>query len=187
MVRDRQDVVGALLVGGASRRFGSPKALAVYEGETLAARGHRVLLEAFGRVLVVGKQADGLELPFPLVDDASDVRAPIVGVAAALREAAAEVCVVLPTDMPHVTSSLLRSLAAGAEGVDAAVPQSGPLPGAYRRTALPVLGHCIATGDLALYGALAELRTRVVQCDDVLLANVNTPSQITEEGRRKRP
>jgi molybdopterin-guanine dinucleotide biosynthesis protein A len=89
--------------------------------------------------------------------------------------------------MPHVTPALLRSLAAAADGVDAAVPQTGPLPGAYRRTALPVLEHCIATGDLALHGALAELRTRVVECDDALLANVNTPSQIKEEGRRKRP
>jgi molybdopterin-guanine dinucleotide biosynthesis protein A len=187
MVRGREGVAGVLLVGGASRRFGSPKALAVYEGETLAARGHRVLLEAFGRVLVVGKQADRLELPFPLVDDGSDVRAPIVGVAAALREAAAEVCVVLPTDMPHVTPALLRSLAAAADGVDAAVPQTGPLPGAYRRTALPVLERRIAIGDLALHEALAVLRTRVVECDDTLLANVNTPTQIKEEGRRKRP
>lgn len=187
MVRGREGVAGVLLVGGASRRFGSPKALAVYEGETLAVRGHRVLLEAFGRVLVVGKEADGLELPFPLVDDASDVRAPIVGVAAALREAAAEVCVVLPTDMPYVTPALLRSLAVAANGVDAAVPQTGPLPGAYRRTALPVLERRIAAGRLALHGALAEFRTRVVECDDALLVNVNTLAQIQEEGRRKRP
>ena len=89
--------------------------------------------------------------------------------------------------MPHVTPALLRSLAEGAEGVDAAVPQTGPLPGAYRRTALPVLEHRIATGDLALHGALAELRTRVVECDHALLVNVNTRSQIKEGGRRKRP
>lgn len=187
MVRGRDEVAGVLLVGGASRRFGSPKALAVYEGETLATRGHRVLLEAFGRVLVVGKEADGLELPFPLVDDASDVRAPIVGVAAALREAAAEVCVVLPTDMPSVTPALLRSLAAAADGVDAAVPQTGPLPGAYRRTALHVLEERVAAGELALHGALAALRTRVVECDETLLVNVNTLTQIKEKGRRERP
>jgi molybdopterin-guanine dinucleotide biosynthesis protein A len=71
--------------------------------------------------------------------------------------------------------------------VDAAVAQTGPLPGAYRRTALPVLEHRIATGDLALHEALAELRTRVVECDDALLVNVNTPTHLNEEGRRKRP
>jgi molybdopterin-guanine dinucleotide biosynthesis protein A len=178
VVRRREGVVGALLVGGASRRFGSPKALAVYEGETLAERAHRVLAEAFDRVLVVGKAADRLDLPFPVVDDGSDVRAPIVGVAAALREAGAELCVVLPTDMPHVTPALLRSLAAAADGVDAAVPQTGPLPGAYRRTALPVLEQRIAAGELALRGALARLETRVVECDEALLANVNEAADL---------
>lgn len=178
MVRGRDEVAGVLLVGGASRRFGSPKALAVYEGETLAERAHRALAEAFDRVVVVGKAADRLDLPFPVVDDGSGVRAPIVGVAAALREAGAELCVVLPTDMPRVTPALLRSLAAGADGVDAAVPQTGPLPGAYRRTALPVLEQRIAAGELALYGALAELETRVVECDEALLANVNEPADL---------
>ena len=187
MVRGRDEVAGVLLVGGASRRFGSPKALAVHEGETLAERAHRVLAEAFDRVVVVGKAADRLDLPFPVVDDGSDVRAPIVGVAAALRDSRAELCVVLPTDMPRVTPALLLSLAAAAEGVDAAVPQTGPLPGAYRRTALPVLQERIAAGELALYGALAELETRVVECDEALLVNVNTLAQIQEEGRRRRP
>lgn len=167
-----------LLVGGASRRFGSPKALAIYEGETLAERAHRVLDEAFGRVLVVGKEADGLELPFPLVDDGSDVRAPIVGVAAALREAGADVCVLLPTDMPRVTPALLQSLAAAARGVDAAVPQTGPLPGAYRPTALPVLERRIEAGELALHDALAELEANVVHCDEALLVNVNEPADL---------
>jgi molybdopterin-guanine dinucleotide biosynthesis protein A len=173
VVRGRDEVAGVLLVGGASRRFGSPKALAVYEGETLAERAHGVLAEAFGRVLVVGKASDRLDLPFPVVDDGSDVRAPIVGVAAALRTAGAELCVVLPTDMPHVTPALLRSLAAAADAVDAAVPQTGPLPGAYRRTALAVLEQRIAAGELALYAALVRLETRVVECDEALLVNVN--------------
>jgi molybdenum cofactor guanylyltransferase len=187
VVRGRDEVAGVLLVGGASRRFGSPKALAVYEGETLAERAHRVLAAAFGRVLVVGKAADGLPLPFPLVDDGSEVRAPIVGVAAALRTAGADICVLLPTDMPYVTPTLLRSLAAAAQSVDAAVPQTGPLPGAYRRSALPVLERRIAAGELALQRALDELRTRVVECDEALLVNVNIRAQIKEEGRRRRP
>jgi molybdopterin-guanine dinucleotide biosynthesis protein A len=178
VVRGRTGVAGALLVGGASTRFGSPKALAVYEGETLAQRAHRVLVEAFDEVVVVGKAADRLELPFGVLDDGSDVRAAMVGVVAALRLADADLVVVLPTDMPHVTPALLRSLAAAAQGVDAAVPQTGPLPGAYRRTALPVLERRIAAGDLALHGALAEFATRVVECDEALLVNVNEPADL---------
>ena len=173
-----RDVAGVLLVGGASTRFGSPKALFVFEGETLAERALRVLGEAFDHVIVVGKAADGLPLPFPVLDDGSALRAPIVGVEAGLRLAGAAVCVVMPTDMPWVTPALLRRLAAAAEGADAAVPQTGALPGAYRRTALPVLERRIAAGELALHRALLDLETRLVQLDTRLLGNANVPEDL---------
>lgn len=178
MVRGRQAVAGALLVGGASTRFGSPKALARYEGETLAERGYRVLGEAFEHVIVVGKAADRLDLPFPVLDDGSETRAAIVGVAAALRLADAERVVVLPTDMPLVTPELLRVLADAAADAEAAVPHAGPLPGAYCRSALPVLERRIAAGDLALYRACIELEPRTVQWDEAALVNVNAPADL---------
>ena len=178
MVRGRDEVTGVLLVGGASRRFGSPKALARFRGEVLGERAHRVLEDAFGRVLVVGKAGDDLGLPFDVVDDGSEVRAPIVGLVAALRDAETDVCVVLPTDMPLVSADLLRRLADEVEGVDAAVPQSGPLPGAYRKSALPVLERRIAAGELTLYRALEELSVRVVEMDEDELRNVNTPADL---------
>jgi molybdenum cofactor guanylyltransferase len=178
VVRGREEVTGVLLVGGASRRFGSPKALARFQGELFGERAYRLLEGTFDHVLAVGKEADGLHLPFPILDDGSDVRAPIVGLAAALRAAETELCVVLPTDMPLVSPELLARLAENADGVDAAVPQSGPLPGAYRKSALPVLARRIEAGDLALYRALEELDVRVVELDEALLANVNTPADL---------
>jgi molybdenum cofactor guanylyltransferase len=178
VVRGREEVTGVLLVGGASARFGSPKALAAFRGEPLAVRAHRLLVETFDRVLVVGKEADALELPFAVEHDGSDERAAIVGVTAALRLAESDLCVVLPTDMPLVSAQLLRALAAGAEGVDAAIVQTGPLPGAYRRSALPVLERRVAAGELALHRALAELETRVVDVDPGQLRNVNTPADL---------
>jgi len=178
VVRGRDEVTGVLLVGGASRRFGSPKALARFQGEVLGERAHRLLDEAFGRVLVVGKIGDDLTLPFDVVDDGSEVRAPIVGLVAALRHAETDVCVVLPTDMPLVSADLLRRLADEVEGFDAAVPQSGPLPGAYRKSVLPALEQRVAAGELALYRALEDLSVRVVDTDAEELRNVNTPADL---------
>jgi molybdopterin-guanine dinucleotide biosynthesis protein A len=169
-------------VGGASTRFGSPKALARFEGETLAERGYRVLGEAFEHVIVVGKAADRLDLPFPVLDDGSETRAAIVGVAAALRLADADRVVVLPTDMPLVTAELLRTLADASVDANAAVPHMGPLPGAYCRSALPLIEQRIAAGDLALYRVCIELEPRVVQWDELELRNVNTPAEL--EGAR---
>jgi molybdopterin-guanine dinucleotide biosynthesis protein A len=128
-------------------------------------------------VIVVGKEADRLPLPFRVWDDGSELRAAIVGVAAGIRLAATELCVVLPTDMPSVTAEVLRGLADACDG-DAAVSQTGPLPGAYRRSALPVLEGRIARGELGLRDALADLNTLIIDVDERLLANVNTRADL---------
>lgn len=169
-------LTGILLVGGASRRFGSPKALAQLDGETLAERAWRTLGNACDERIAVGKLADGLPLPFELVDDGTDVRAPIAGLVAGLRAAGNEISVVLPVDVPALHAAQLLQLAAHC--ADAALPQSGPLPGAYRRTALPVLERRLAAGELALRHALQELDARVVALDPAALVNVNTPADL---------
>jgi molybdenum cofactor guanylyltransferase len=158
-----------LLVGGASRRFGSPKALARFGGETLAERAWRLLGEACDERLAVGKAADRLPLPFRVLDDGSDVRAPLAGIVAGLHAASNEVCVVVPVDCPLLTPDAVRAL-----GRAVAVPQTGPLPGAYEKTMLPELEGRLAAGDYRLRG----LNPRVLQLDERLLANVNTPAEL---------
>ena len=170
---------GILLVGGASSRFGAPKALACYDGETLGERAWRLLGESCDERFAVGKRADGIALPFQLVDDASDVRAPLAGLVAGLRAAATELCVVIPVDCPELSSAELRALADACAGHDAAVPQTGPLPGCYRRTALPVLERRLAAGELRLRDALDELRTALVELPEQALVNLNTPPGMT--------
>jgi molybdopterin-guanine dinucleotide biosynthesis protein A len=130
-------------------------------------------------VIVVGKAADALPLPFEVLDDGSETRAAIVGVAAALRHAASETCVILPTDMPYVTTRLLQVLARAAEEVDAVVPQTGPLPGAFKRSCLPVLERRIAADELTLRDAVAELEHRIVHASPEELRNVNTPADLS--------
>jgi molybdopterin-guanine dinucleotide biosynthesis protein A len=166
------EATGVLLLGGLSRRFGSVKALAPLGEETLAERGWRALGDAFPHRLAVGKAADQLGFPFPLLDDGIQVRAPIAGVVAGLREAPTHVAVFLPVDCPLVTPDALRSLAEAC--ADAAVTGTGPLPGAYAKSALSVLEQRLGSDDLELDDALGALDVRHVELDEELLANVNT-------------
>ncbi len=165
-----------LLVGGASTRFGSPKALAQFDGETLADRAWRLLGEACDERIAVGKREDGLELPFDLLDDGTGVRAPIAGVVAGLRAARHDLAVVIPVDVPLLTAAALHELAAACR--DVAMSPSGPLPGAYRRTALPELERALADERLALRAAIADLEVAIVDLDAALLVNVNTPDDV---------
>ena len=162
-------VSGILLVGGASERFGSPKALAPFRGETLAERAWRLLHEVCDEVLAIGKQGDALELPFPVLDDGAEERAAVHGLIAGLRAASNDVCIVLPVDCPLVTPEALRSLA---EAV--AVPQTGPLPGAYSKSMLPELESRVARAELSLRG----VNPTVLEIDESVLANVNTRMEL---------
>jgi molybdopterin-guanine dinucleotide biosynthesis protein A len=172
----RPGLTGVLLVGGASSRFGSPKALAELDRETLAERAWRTLGEACDERLAVGKAADRLDLPFALVDDGTEIRAALAGVVAGLRAARHEVAVFLPVDVPFASAELLRSL--GAACREAAVTESGPLPAALAREALPVLERHLASTELRLSDALAELDTAFVGADPGLLVNVNRPADL---------
>ena len=80
--------------------------------------------------------------------------------------------VFLPVDCPRVTPAALRRLAEACTD-NAAVPQTGPLPGAYARQALPVLERRLAQGRLSLREALTELDARTVELDPSELVNVN--------------
>jgi molybdopterin-guanine dinucleotide biosynthesis protein A len=176
----RSELTGVLLVGGASTRFGSPKALARLNGETLAERAWRTLGEACAHRLAVGKAEELVELDLPVLDDGTEVRAAMAGVVAGVRTAPTDVAVVVPVDTPLVTTDVLLELADAC--ADAAVPQTGPLPGAYRKSALPVLERRLGEGRLALRDALAELDTRTLQIDESLLINVNTRDELRRLG-----
>ena len=180
-------LTGVVLVGGASRRFGSPKALAQLDGETLAERAWRVLGETCDERLAVGKNSDGFQLPFPIVDDGTDVRAPIAGVVAGLRAAATDVCVVVPVDMPELSGELLRALARACAEADAATARRAPLPVALRvERALPVLERRLAEGLLRLHEALEELDVERLDVEPERLANVNTQQALAAVNRRRR-
>ena len=168
---DRLAATGVLLVGGASERFGSAKALARFRGETLAGRAWHVLGETCEEVIAVGKDRDVLELPFPVLDDGTGERAPVFGVIAALRAASHETCLVLPVDCPLVTSDLLRALVAAG-----AVPHTGPLPGTYSKAMLVELEARVAAGELSLRG----VNPTVLEVDERLVANANTRMELIE-------
>lgn len=169
-------LTGILLVGGSSTRFGSPKALAELDGETLAERAWRLLGEVCEERIAVGRRAS---LPFPALAD--EGTGPVAAIAAGLREATNDVAVVIPVDMPLLTAGALVQLAEACR--EAAFAQAGPLPCAVARDALPAF----ETGERRLRAVLARLDAAGVVLDPRLLANVNERADLrriapSEEG-----
>jgi len=112
MTRDpSRPLVGALLVGGSSRRFGSPKALARLRGVPLSERVARALAEVADEVLVVGAGDLPRELGgLPRVDDAPEARGPIAGVLGALRARPDAAVLAAACDQPLLDRAALEWL-----------------------------------------------------------------------------
>jgi molybdenum cofactor guanylyltransferase len=156
-----QGLSGILLLGGASSRFGSPKAFARFAGETLAERAWRLLEDTCDERLAVGRGG--------LADPGTG---PVAAIAAGLRAATHEIAVVIPVDMPLLTPRALRLLAEACR--EAATAQHGPLPCAVTRRTLPAF----ETGERRLRAVLDGLDTARIELEEKLLANVNEPDDL---------
>ncbi len=192
-----QEHFGAVLAGGGSKRFGSPKALARIAGSTMLERILYQHRRAGLEPIIVSTSAAGLHTSGArVVPDVIAGVGPLGGVHAALAAAhdggATGVCFT-PCDAPLVDAALFRALIGFSIGVDAVLPiddSSGrvqPLFGWYSSRLVSVIESCIGDGDRSVHGFVGRVPTvRFIHSDDLVLPiaanllflNVNTPAQM---------
>lgn len=195
-------VIGALLAGGESRRFGSPKALARLHGVTLADRVRQIIEAAGLRPLLVEREEGGLGPAMGLesVVDAKPARGPLSGLVAALRVAQSKGLsgvVAVGVDQPLLPPELLRWIATlGVQGAKAVAIDGPrhlqPLGAFYATSSLLVAESHLASGnDVSLQGLLESLPTRRVPLSELarfgdahqLFLNINTPADLERAAR----
>ena len=175
----RPRILGAVLAGGRSRRFGSDKAVAEFEGQTLIDRAIHDLSACVETVAVCGRVIAGrLSLP----DRPRADTGPLGGLNAALHYAASHgFAGVLSTgcDMPVFP----RELAAALIGKGAAIVEGQHLLGYWPATLAPALdAHLDATEDFSMAAWFAIARPRRVRFDGTL-PNINTPADLDAVAR----
>lgn len=191
----RLSVRGAILAGGGATRFGGkPKGLELVGGERILDRLVRVLTAAFGEPpLLVANAADapGWRPDLRTVSDARPGFGALGGIYTAVLESPAPV-VCVAWDMPFVSESLVRTLAAGLDRHDAMLPESGgrrgvePLCAAYGPACLQAIADCLTAGDLRAIGFHDRIRVGILPLDQVraladpnlLFFNVNTADDL---------
>lgn len=194
------DFTGFVLVGGASRRMGRPKASLQLDGESMLDRQLRLLRSVARRVTVVGGPAGYLNrLDVPVVPDAVATRGPLGGIYTALLETRTELNLVIGCDLPFATRNLLACLMlrARGEGSDATVPcapdgRLQPLCAVYRRSALYAVRTRLALGLNKPSGFFPRVRFTAIPWRDLADAgvrptefeNMNTPEDYEYARRR---
>ena len=180
-------VVGLVLAGGRSVRFGGEKAVALLEGKPLLAwaaeRLESVCLDVAINVRV-GTEAEAVAkaLGFPtLYDEPGDAAGPLAGVKAGLiwaEEQGARALAVSPCDAPLLPDDLYVRLLAGGDGAAMAETHDGrqPLCALWPVTALAAVREALAGGaHPPTWQVLERLGARKVSFEDpAAFANVNT-------------
>ncbi len=178
-------VVGAILGGGASRRFGSDKALAPADGVPLGARVRDALRGAGVDPIVYSGGVAGPSLGLVTVADRHPGDGPLVALATLLTWAGTGRVLVVPCDLPLLRSSDIVALLAADPGHDAdravvATVDGRPQhtvaiwPAAWRRE----LHRRIAGGDRSLRTALEVGPWLGVELDALALADADTPAEL---------
>lgn len=183
--------VGILLTGGLSRRYGSPKAFAEYEGRPFYARAHEALQGCCDTVVVSASEElakrfpQGCEVRTDLPDIAG--RGPLAGICTVMRQVPAARYLVLACDMPRIGSEEIRRLAELAqarEHADIFAVRTAdaflPLLSVWRSGLAEIVEKRVRSGDLAVMKLLAELDTiwldaALLHDDPRTFHNFNTP------------
>jgi len=167
---------GIILAGGASRRFGSNKALAAWNGkEKLVERVCGVMNSLFSQNLVLVKdpvqfaflEKSGVGLRRDLFAETHSLG----GICSGLHYAPTERVFVCGCDMPHLQPELVRGMWEAGAGYDAIVPvwqgRLEPLCAFYSRNCLGVLQSMVREKRLKIWELFGVVRTRFFQEDEV--------------------
>ncbi|MDB5712268.1 MAG: molybdenum cofactor guanylyltransferase [Sphingomonas bacterium] len=168
-------LLGAVLAGGQSRRFGSDKALAELDDRPLIAHAAAALQSHVDTVAICGRAfEDYLALP----DRPAPGLGPLGGVAAALRHAADhgfDLVLSIGCDVPALPAELVGALLAA--GAPVAV-RALPICGLWRAGDADLLDRHLASSEDR------SMRTWLAACGgqwfagDTALANINTPDDL---------
>jgi len=177
-------ILGAVLAGGRSRRFGSDKAVAELDGQTLIDRAIHDLSANVETVAICGREIAGrLSLP----DRPRADIGPLGGLNAALHYAAQHgFAGALSTgcDMPVFPRALGAALIGDGLGEEAAAIVEGQhLLGYWPATLARALdAHLDATEDFSMAAWFAIARPRTVLFQGTL-PNINTPADLDDLSR----
>ena len=192
-------VVGLVLAGGRSVRFGGEKAVALLDGRPLLAWAAERLRSICSRVAInvrPGTEAEAVAhaLGFPtLYDEAGDALGPLAGVKVGLvwaEQQGARALAVSPCDAPLLPNDLYVRLLQGGEGAVLAETTDGPQPlcSLWPVTALPPVRAALAGGaHPPTWRMLEQLGARKVLFErSPEFANINTRDEVAAVVTRRR-
>ncbi len=168
---DKADITVAILAGGKSSRFGTPKEHAIFRDRKLI----QISLEIAGKIstnkmIISGNRYPELSPNIPVVKDIIPDLGPIGGIYTAMHQADTPYIATLPCDMPLLTPRVYQILATHQKDIYpvAAISESGlePLVGIWPVSNITVFLESICHKRLSLRNVLAQTNAATIYIPD---------------------
>lgn len=193
LLRSGDDMVGAVLAGGKSRRFGRNKAVEQFHGERLIERQVRTLRCLFPEVMIVSNTPElYLDLDVTIVQDLIPERGPLGGIYTGLLFAQGKSIFVTACDMPFLQLPVLRRMVELFPGHDVVVPRLGdylePLHGIYSPRCLPHIRRMLDREELQIIRLFPSVKIAYLSKEEIgrldptglSFFNINTPEDLAK-------
>ncbi|HWK21787.1 MAG TPA: molybdenum cofactor guanylyltransferase [Ureibacillus sp.] len=187
-------VVGVILTGGLSRRFGSPKALAMYEShmfyeivaQRLAPFVDKVIISTSKQLLPRWEKAKNLtNIKIVTDEDRFAGEGPLAGIYSAMVAEEADQYLVLPCDTPFIGVEILEQLICSNSSADVIAFQcqnrKHPLVGFYRRSNLEQIALFLESGNRRVMDYLTIVETSWIMAKpeyEGMFQNINQPQDL---------
>jgi len=186
-------MVGTILAGGKSRRFGRNKSLEFFQGERLIERQVRTLRSLFPEVMIVTNTPElYLDLDVTIVQDIIPGLGPLGAIYTGLLFARGGSIFVTAVDMPFIQPEVIRRMMELLPGHDVIVPRLGdylePLHGMYSPRCLASVKRMLDRDELQVVrffpsvkmAYLDEEEIRRLDPKGLSFFNINTPEDMAK-------
>lgn len=177
-----------LLAGGRASRFGSDKARALYQGQTLLQHAATAAAPWASTLSVIAQRADQYaDLGFTTYADAQPELGPMGGLATALAHAPAGYILVGSCDVLGLTPALIAPLIEAPRTAPALAfyaQRWHPLWALYHTDLLPEVTLRLQQGQRALWRLLADVAAQAIPGETFAnsVAAINTPQDLSRFG-----
>ncbi|MEG1617688.1 MAG: molybdenum cofactor guanylyltransferase [Bacteroidales bacterium] len=180
------NITGIVLAGGRSVRFGSNKAISMFQNKTMIKHSIDLLAKFCDQVIISGDKEEYVRYGYPCIPDKYENIGPLGGVCSSLEASPTDVNVVVTCDMPLVTEEMIRKLLEAHQSGKITVFDRDnndiyPFPGIYEKTHLPLLTDIIHSGKYQIREAINRnegIRVPLESDEVICMSNVNTNDEL---------
>jgi molybdopterin-guanine dinucleotide biosynthesis protein A len=190
-----REMPGYILSGGKSSRFGSNKALAMYQDKPLLWHVKNGLKDVTSNVKLISKNKDMYIDVFAgeIMYDRFDVQTPLSGIVTALMDSETDCVIITACDMPFIIkdiySLLLKNYVPDTVTLFYLDETFYPFPGLYPVSLLPFFRSCLSTKEYrfqkifkkSAVTLLQEPQLKMSGLNVSLLDNINMPEDLEKQ------